>query len=188
MPRNLAASSMLTNRASLRPRGSVRLVVFVVSLVMLMGPTVLIGYRVKRRVGRRVDNSARTRSARFGHPNTQFRGQIGCKRERVEKLLHDVESRGEYGPVRRSRFASPRLVVVSRLDRIVSDPGVCHGQPVVRGLRYPVEMLLELLAAGMTSDEILADYPDLDADDLLAALEYGALAAGVRRVVPLGAA
>ena len=57
----------------------------------------------------------------------------------------------------------------------------------MRGLRYPVEMLLELLAAGMTSDQILADYPDLDVDDLLAALEYGALAAGVRRIVPVGA-
>ena len=77
---------------------------------------------------------------------------------------------------------------MSRLDRIVSDPNVCHGQPVVRGLRYPVEMILGLLAAGMSRDEILADYPDLDDDDLLAALEYGALAAGVRRVVPLGAA
>lgn len=49
-------------------------------------------------------------------------------------------------------------------------------------------MLLDLIAAGMNKDEILSDYPDLDADDLLAALEYGALAAGVRRVVPLGAA
>lgn len=80
------------------------------------------------------------------------------------------------------------LTCVSRLDRIVSDPAVCHGQPVVRGLRYPVEMILDLLSAGMTHNEILADYPDLESDDLLAALEYGALAAGVRRVVPLGAA
>ena len=49
-------------------------------------------------------------------------------------------------------------------------------------------MLLDLLAAGMNCDEILSDYPDLDADDLLAALEYGALAAGVRRIVPVGSA
>ena len=76
---------------------------------------------------------------------------------------------------------------MSRLERIVSDPAICHGQPVVRGLRYPVELILELLAAGMSHDEILADYADLELDDLLAALEYGALAAGVRRVVPLGA-
>ncbi|MGH3501939.1 MAG: DUF433 domain-containing protein [Nocardioidaceae bacterium] len=77
---------------------------------------------------------------------------------------------------------------MSRLDRITSDPAVCHGQPTVRGLRYPVENLLELLSAGMSIEEVLADYPDLERDDLLAALEFGALAAGVGRVVPLTAA
>lgn len=77
---------------------------------------------------------------------------------------------------------------MSRLERITSDPAICHGQPIVRGLRYPVETLLELLAAGMTIDEIIEDYPDLERDDLLAALEFGALASGQRRVVPLSAA
>lgn len=77
---------------------------------------------------------------------------------------------------------------MSRLDRIVSDPAVCHGQPTVRGLRYPVENLLELLSSGMTIEDVLADYPDLEHDDLLAALEFGALASGRRRVIPLGAA
>jgi uncharacterized protein (DUF433 family) len=77
---------------------------------------------------------------------------------------------------------------MSRLDRITSDPAVCHGQPTIRGLRYPVETLLELLSAGMTIDEVLDDYPDLEREDLLAALELGALAAGRSRTVPLGAA
>ncbi len=77
---------------------------------------------------------------------------------------------------------------MSRLDRITSNPEICHGQPTIRGLRYPVENLLELLAAGMSIDEVLADHPDLERDDLLAALEFGALASGQRRVVPLGAA
>jgi uncharacterized protein (DUF433 family) len=77
---------------------------------------------------------------------------------------------------------------VSRLERITVDPAICHGQPTVRGLRYPVENLLELLASGMTIDEIIEDYPDLERDDLLAALEFGALVSGQRRVVPLGAA
>lgn len=71
---------------------------------------------------------------------------------------------------------------MSRLDRITSNPEICHGQPTVRGLRYPVENLLELLAAGMTIDEIIGDHPDLERDDLLAALEFGALASGERRV------
>ncbi len=77
---------------------------------------------------------------------------------------------------------------MSRLDRITSDPAVCHGQPTVRGLRYTVESLLELLASGMTIDDVLEDHPDLERDDLSAVLEFGALAAGQRRVVPLGAA
>ena len=54
--------------------------------------------------------------------------------------------------------------------------------------RYTVESLLELLVSGMTIDDVLEDHPDLERDDLLAVLEFGALAAGQRRVVPLGAA
>lgn len=76
---------------------------------------------------------------------------------------------------------------MTRLDRVTSDPSICHGQPTIRGLRYPVENLLELLAAGMTIEEIITDHPDLERDDLLAALEFGAAAAGMRRVVPLRA-
>lgn len=57
---------------------------------------------------------------------------------------------------------------MSRLDRIATDASICHGKPVIRGLRYPVQMLLELLASGMSVDEVLADYPDLERDDLLA--------------------
>jgi len=75
---------------------------------------------------------------------------------------------------------------MSRLDRITSDPEICHGQPVVRGLRYPVQTLLELMSSGMTFDEILADYEDLERDDLLAALEFGAITAG-GQTVPISA-
>lgn len=45
--------------------------------------------------------------------------------------------------------------------RVTSDYDICHRQPVVRGLRYPVWSVLELLASGMTDAEILADYEDL---------------------------
>ncbi len=73
------------------------------------------------------------------------------------------------------------------LTRITVDPNICHGKPCVRGLRYPVEMLLELLSSNMTVADILADYPDLEADDLRAACAYGARLSRVQRVEPLAA-
>jgi uncharacterized protein (DUF433 family) len=61
------------------------------------------------------------------------------------------------------------------LSRITIDPNVCHGQPCVRGLRYPVEFLLESLSSGMTFDEILVDYSDLERDDLRAVLAFASI-------------
>ena len=58
------------------------------------------------------------------------------------------------------------------LSRITMSPDINHGKPVIRNLRYPVENLLELLSSGMTTEEILEDYPDLERDDILAALAY----------------
>lgn len=58
------------------------------------------------------------------------------------------------------------------LSRITASPDICHGKPCVRGLRYPVEMLRELLDSGMTEAEILADYADLEPEDLRAVVLY----------------
>jgi uncharacterized protein (DUF433 family) len=77
---------------------------------------------------------------------------------------------------------------MTRLERITSNPEICHGQPTIRGMRYTVESLLELLASGMTNEEILADYEDLANDDILAALEFAALSASGGRVIPLASA
>ncbi|MCW1924110.1 DUF433 domain-containing protein [Luteolibacter arcticus] len=52
------------------------------------------------------------------------------------------------------------------------DPEVCHGKPVVRGLRYPVESLLEYLAGGDSMEEVLDEFPDLEREDLLACLQF----------------
>lgn len=60
------------------------------------------------------------------------------------------------------------------LSRITIDQDVCHGKPVIRGLRYPVENMLELMASGMTHKEILDDYSDLEEEDLFACLQYAA--------------
>ncbi len=68
------------------------------------------------------------------------------------------------------------------LARITIDPAICHGKPCIRGLRYPVETILELLSAGMTTEEILADYPDLERDDILAALSFAAQLSRVKRL------
>lgn len=69
--------------------------------------------------------------------------------------------------------------------RITIDPAICHGKPTVRGLRYPAEMILELLSSGMTHDEILADYPDLLREDILAVLDYATRVVRTQRIEPL---
>ena len=60
------------------------------------------------------------------------------------------------------------------MERITTNPQQCGGQPCIRGMRIRVADILELDAAGLSSDQILADYPDLEAEDLEAALRYAA--------------
>jgi len=55
---------------------------------------------------------------------------------------------------------------------ITIDPAVCHGKPCIRGMRYPVEGILEWLASGMTIEDILGDFEDLQREDILAALAH----------------
>jgi uncharacterized protein (DUF433 family) len=64
-----------------------------------------------------------------------------------------------------------------KLTRITVDPAVCTGKPCIRGLRFPVARLLGLLAAGNTRDQILADYPYLEPEDIDEVLRYAALLA-----------
>ena len=61
-----------------------------------------------------------------------------------------------------------------RLKRITVEEGKCGGRPCIRGLRIRVSDVLDLLAAGSTPEEILADYPFLESEDILAAIEYAA--------------
>ena len=68
------------------------------------------------------------------------------------------------------------------LARITLNPAICHGKPCIRNLRYPVEAFLELLSGGMTFDEILDDYEDLEQDDLFAVLAFAARISQVKRV------
>jgi uncharacterized protein (DUF433 family) len=58
------------------------------------------------------------------------------------------------------------------LNRITIDADVCHGKPTIRLMRYPVEMILDLLSAGMTAKEIINDYPAIEEKDIQACLLY----------------
>ena len=58
------------------------------------------------------------------------------------------------------------------LNRITTNPAVCHGKPTIRNMRYPVEMVLDLLSSGMTVSEIIEDYPSIEKDDILACLVF----------------
>lgn len=70
-------------------------------------------------------------------------------------------------------------------DRITVDPAVCHGQACIKGTRIMVAVVLDNLAAGLGTDEILRSYPSLTAEDIQAAMAYAADLAR-ERMVPLG--
>jgi uncharacterized protein (DUF433 family) len=73
------------------------------------------------------------------------------------------------------------------IERITIDPNICHGRPTIRGLRYTVERVLEWLSSGMTVEEILNDYEDLERDDILAVLAYAARLTRIKRIEPAAA-
>ncbi len=77
--------------------------------------------------------------------------------------------------------------MVSPLDRISIDPNVCFGKPCIKGTRIWVSLILDFLAGGETTEEIIAAYPQLTAEDIRAAIAYGAEVARERVVpVPVG--
>lgn len=58
------------------------------------------------------------------------------------------------------------------INRITVNPDICHGKPTIRNKRYTVDLILDLLSAGSTHEEILEDYPNLEKEDILACLAY----------------
>ena len=68
------------------------------------------------------------------------------------------------------------------LSRITVNPNVCFGKPCIRGHRIWVSLILDFLASGMSTEEILRDYPDLTPDDILSFIAYGAEMARERYV------
>jgi uncharacterized protein (DUF433 family) len=80
------------------------------------------------------------------------------------------------------------MTQLKQTGRIVIDPRVMVGKPTIRGLRISVEQLLRALAAGVTSEELLQDYPELDPDDIQACLAYAADLVSEQQVYPVGVA
>lgn len=70
------------------------------------------------------------------------------------------------------------------LDRITVDPAVCGGQPTVRGLRIPAGLIVRHIAAGQRPEDVIREYPELDAEDIRQALLYAAWAASGRAEAP----
>ena len=94
--------------------------------------------------------------------------------------------RNGYPPFWNRSGAAIQLFVETMMNaqsRITIDSDICHGKPTIRGLRYPVETILELLSSGMTADEILADYEDLEREDLLAVFAYAARLSQVKTMI-----
>ncbi|NHM28253.1 DUF433 domain-containing protein [Desulfofundulus sp. TPOSR] len=67
--------------------------------------------------------------------------------------------------------------MLEMIERISIDPAVCHGQACIKGTRIPVHQIIAMMANGDTIEELLAEYPTLQREDILACLEYAALLA-----------
>lgn len=75
---------------------------------------------------------------------------------------------------------------MKKLERITIDPEICMGQPTIRGMRITVSVVLKLIASGMTKEDILKAYPELEEDDIVQTLEYAAwLSSEKARYIPL---
>jgi uncharacterized protein (DUF433 family) len=64
---------------------------------------------------------------------------------------------------------------MSYLERITVDSEICHGKPCIRGIRWPVEVIIDMIGSGMGFDQILSDHPELEREDIIASLHYAKL-------------
>lgn len=61
------------------------------------------------------------------------------------------------------------------IERITIHPEICHGKPCIRGMRWPVEVIIDMLGSGISNEQILADHPELVIEDIFASLHYAKL-------------
>ncbi len=76
---------------------------------------------------------------------------------------------------------------IDLLQRITVNPEICHGRPSLRNMRYTVSMILDLLSAGMTTEELIADYPALEKEDIQACLLYASRLSETKTIHKLSA-
>ena len=102
-----------------------------------------------------------------GPPNTPMNLTVACGARRL--------SAERWTPATLSLHAEqPTLCPMDSRERVTIEPGKRSGKPCIRGLRITVYDILDYLAGGMTEDEILADFPDLERDDMRAVLTFAA--------------
>jgi uncharacterized protein (DUF433 family) len=102
-----------------------------------------------------------------------------------EECEDDIRSSGFSAPG--GGFSTREVQLNPLLQRISIDPQVCGGKPCIKGTRIWVSLILDFLAEGMSEEELLAEYPQLAHEDVLAAIAFGAEVARVR-FVPVTAA
>lgn len=71
---------------------------------------------------------------------------------------------------------------MSRINRITIAPEISHGKPCIRGMRWPVEVIIDMLSAGMTIEQIVEDHPELEREDILASLDYAKISLSGRSI------
>lgn len=111
-------------------------------------------------------------------------GRAICQRRGRANVSQSIVRNDMMNPYPRSPH---NLMTPNLLQRITHDPDLCHGKPCIRGLRYPIEFILELLSSGMTHAEILEDYEDLEPEDLYAVLLFAARLSQIKSVYKLAA-
>ncbi len=72
---------------------------------------------------------------------------------------------------------------MSRINRITIAPEICHGKPCIRGMRWPVEVIIDMLSSGMTIEQIVEDHPELEREDILASLDYAKISLSGRSIL-----
>lgn len=71
---------------------------------------------------------------------------------------------------------------MNRLNRVTIESDICHGKPCIRGMRWPVEVIIDMLSSGMTIPEIIEDHPELEKEDILASLDYAKITLSGRSI------